>query len=83
MCFEKVPCMTIYIVKMGVWNSSQMMWDLFQTSIFNVENLSFIVSRTLHVHVSLGLRAHASWLRAQVDSCVHKVGSSLALLFKK
>ena len=39
MCFEKAPCMAIYIVKIGVWNDSQMMWDSFQTLVFNAENL--------------------------------------------
>ena len=28
-CFEKEPCMAIYIEKIGVWNDSQMMWDSF------------------------------------------------------
>ena len=32
MSFKKVPCMTLYSWKMGVWNGSQMKWDLFQTS---------------------------------------------------
>ena len=31
-CFEKVSCMALYSEKIGVWNVSQMMWDLFQTS---------------------------------------------------
>jgi len=40
MCFEKVPCMALYIEKMGVWNGSQMMWDSFQTSNL-MQKLSF------------------------------------------
>ena len=32
LCFEKVPCMAIYIIKVGVWNVSLTMWDSFQTS---------------------------------------------------
>jgi len=33
--------MAIYIVKVRVWNDSQTMWDSFQTSVFNAENLSY------------------------------------------
>ena len=67
---------------MGVWNSSQMMWDSFQISIFNAKNLSFIVSGTLHAHAGLCLGAHASWLCTQVDSCVHAKGF-LGFTFQK
>ena len=49
------------------WNGSQTMWDSFQTSVFNAENLSFCVTRTLHARVGLNMRAHASWLCVQVD----------------
>ena len=52
--------MVIYIVKMGVWNGSWTMWDSFQTLVFNVENLSFIVFGTLHAHTGSGLHAHTS-----------------------
>ena len=82
MCFENVPCMTIYIMKIGVWNGSQTMWDSFQTSVFNAENLTFVVFRTLHASVGSGLRAHASWPCAQADSCVRRPRISLALLFQ-
>ena len=71
-----MPCMTIYILKIGVWNGSHMMWDLFQTSVFNEKNLPFIVSETLHAHARSSLRAHAnSWVRGSK--------ASLALLFQK
>jgi len=83
MCFEKVPYMAIYIMKMGVWNGSQTIWDSFQTSVFNTENLPFIVSRTLHVHLGSSLHAHASWPCAQIDSCVRRPRVSLALFFQK
>ena len=53
--------MVIYIVKMRDWNVSQTMWDLFQTSVFNAENLSLIVFGTLYAHAGLGLRVYASW----------------------
>ena len=53
--------MVIYIVKMGVWNGSQTMWDLFQTLVFNAKNLSFIVFETLYARVGSGLHAYASW----------------------
>ena len=39
--------MAFYSSKMGVWNGSQTMWDLFQNSNFNAKNLPFIISRTL------------------------------------
>ena len=45
--FEKLLCMAIYNSKIGVWNGSQTMWDLFQNPNFNAENLPFIISRTL------------------------------------
>ena len=32
LCFENIPCMATYNVKIGVWNDSQRMWDSFQTS---------------------------------------------------
>ena len=60
-----------------------MMWDLFQTLVFQVENLSFIVSGTLHARVGSGLRAHASWPCTQVNSCVHRLRVTLALRFQK
>ena len=82
-CFLKRYHVWLSIVKMGVWNGSQTMWDSFQTSVFNAENLSFIVSETLHVCASLCLRVHASWPHTQVDSCVHKLRVSLALPFQK
>ena len=72
--------MAIYIVKMGVWNNSQTLWDSFQTSVFNAENLSFIVSGTLHARVGSSLRVHASWLHVQIDSCVRRPRIALALL---
>jgi len=59
--------MAIYILKIGVWNVSQMMWDSFQTSVFNAENLSFIVFGTFHARTGLCLRAHASWPRSQAE----------------
>ena len=83
MCFEKVPCMAIYIVKMGVWNGSKTMWDSFQISVFSAENLPFKVSGTLHACPSLCLCVHASWPCAQVGSCVHRLRVSLALIFQK
>ena len=55
MFMKKVPCIVVCIEKIGVWNDSQTMWDLFQTSVFNVENLSFIVFKTLHAHASSSL----------------------------
>ena len=75
--------MAIYIVKIRVWNGSYMMWDSFQTSVFNIENLSFIVSGTLYTHGGLCLCAHTSWPCVYVDSCVHRPRVSLALLFQK
>ena len=63
MCFEKVPCMAIYIVKIGVWNDSQTMWDSLQTSVFNTKNLHFIVFGTLHARIGSSLRAYTSWPR--------------------
>ena len=47
MCFENVTCMAFYIEKIGVWNISQMMWDLFQTISLMQKNFSFIISGTL------------------------------------
>ena len=29
-CFENIPCKATYIVKIGIWNDSQTMWDSFQ-----------------------------------------------------
>ena len=72
--------MAIYIVKMRVWNSSQTMWDSFQTSVFNVENLPFIIFGTLHARAGLCLRVHASWLRAQVDSYTRRPRVFLAFV---
>ena len=82
MGFEKVTCMAIYIVKMGVWNDLQTMWDLFQTSALMQKTCIFYVSRTLHACVRLGLRAHVSRLHAQANSYMHMLRASLALFFK-
>ena len=41
-CFENVPCKAFYSGKNGVWNGSQTMWDLFQTSAIIAENLLFL-----------------------------------------
>ena len=81
-CFEKRPCMAIYIEKMGGWNDSRTMWDLFQTSIFNAENLPFIVLRTLHAHTFLYLYMHASWPCASCFLCA-QAESFLDLYFSK
>ena len=59
--------MAIYIVKNGVWNGSQKMWDSFQTSVFNAKNLPFVIYRTLHVRAGLDLRTCALWPCAQVE----------------
>ena len=32
MYFESIPCKAIYIMKIGVSNDSQTMWDSFQTT---------------------------------------------------
>ena len=75
--------MAIYIKKIGVWNNSQTMWDLFQALVFNAESMPFIVSKTLHTHARSCLCAHASWLHAQADFCVRMPRVSLDLLFQK
>ena len=77
----QVPCMDIYIVKIGVEIGSQTMWDLFQILVLTQKTFIFYVSRTLHAHAGLSLRVHALWLRTQDDSCVHMLRASLALLF--
>ena len=69
--------MAIYIKKIEVWNDSQTMWDLFQTSELMQKTCTFYVSRTLHSHVGSGLHAHAVWLRVQTNSCVHLLRVSL------
>ena len=58
--------MAINIVKIRVWNGFQTMWDSFQTSIFNTENLSFLEPymhaqdrARLCMHHGLFLPAHA------------------------
>ena len=61
MCFENVPCMAFYIVKMSVWKGSQ--WDSFQTSALVQKSLHFKVSETLHACASSCLRMHALGLR--------------------
>ena len=63
MCFEMVPCMAFYSSKMGAWNGSQTMWDSFQNPNFNVDNLSFIVSRTLACVCCPCMRMHAHMVK--------------------
>ena len=56
-------------MKIGVWNGSQTMWDSFQTSIFNTENLSFIgLWNPTCVHRLM--LAYASFNAAYVGSCL-------------
>ena len=40
-CFEKLLCMAFYIEKMRVWNSSQTISDLFQTSVLMQKKTCF------------------------------------------
>ena len=61
-----VPCTAFYSSKMGAWNGSQTMWDLFQNPNFNVDNLSFIVSRTLAC-VSMPMYAYACMKHAYAE----------------
>ena len=75
MCFENIPCKAIYIVKIGVWNDSQTMWDSLQTSALMQKTCLFSVSGTLHTHIRSGLHA-------QVDSCVRMLRVSLVLFSK-
>ena len=82
MCFEKVPCIAIYIVKIGIWNDSQRMWDSFQTSVFNAENLNFLCFWNLSCVCRNELHAHAAWLCAQADSCVCMLKISLVYFSK-
>ena len=88
MCFEKVPCMAIYILKIGVWNDSQTMWDSFQTSTSMQKTCLLLLLLLLilfffkNVFETLRVRAR-SGLHAQADSCVHMPRASLALFFQK
>ena len=84
-CFEMVPCMAFYSSKMGAWNGSQTMWDSFQNPNFNVDNLSFIVSRTLacvclpvyayacmkHAYIELEHACTYACMRMNVHVCMH------------
>ena len=60
MYFEKVSCMAIYIVKIGVWNASQTMWDSFQTLVLMQKTFIFYVSETIHTRIGLSLHVHAN-----------------------
>ena len=71
-CFEKVPCMTLYSEKIGVWNSSQTMWDSSQTSALMLKNLSFIVFATLaciYMHARVCICMHEAYV-CRFGACV-------------
>ena len=76
MCLWNIPCKALCSSKMGVWNGYQTMWDLFQTLVFNVENLPFIVSRTL-------VACAGPCLHMQVLACLCRSKVSLAFIFQK
>ena len=82
-CFENVLYMATYIVKMGGLERLPKDMGFVSKLSINIENFFFNVSRTLHACARSSLRAHASWLRAQVDSCMRMPRASLALLFQK
>ena len=76
MYFENVPCMAIYIMKIGVWNGSQTMWDSFQTSIYNAETwLSSFLEPYMCAQAEACVRMHHG------SVCMPR--ASLALLFQK
>ena len=53
--FQKVACMAIYTVKIGICNGFQTMWDSFQTSVFNVEKFPlWCFCNLTYVHRLLG-----------------------------
>ena len=79
MCFEKVPCMAIYILKIGVWNESHINAENLSSSSSSSSSYSFFKK---NVFETLRVRAR-SGLRAQADSCVHMPRASLALFFQK
>ena len=84
MHFLKVPCMAIYIMKIGIWNGSQTMWDSFQISVFNAKNLPFLVFLKPYLH------AQTLVCVRRLLGCVHKfmlayagLGFLLAFIFQK
>ena len=68
--------MVIYIVKMGVWNSSQTMLNSFQTSTLMQKTYISYSSETLPACIG-------SCLRTQVHACVHRPRVSFGLYFPK
>ena len=75
--------MALYNEKMGVWNSSQMMWDSFQNISLMQKNLSFIVSRTLTC-ICMPVYGYACIKHAYVgleQACVYAYMRMHALVF--
>ena len=71
MCFEKVPCMAIYIVKMGVWNGSKTMWDSFQSqSLVQKTCLSKFLEPYMRAQVCVYVCMHHGRARRLVLACV-------------
>ena len=58
MCFENIPCKATYIVKIGIWNDSQTMWDSFQILALMYKTCLIYVSRIRHACIRLCLHTH-------------------------
>ena len=83
MYFENTPCKAFYSGKNGVWNDSQTMWDLFQTSAIIAKNLYFLcfwnpscVRRNVPAYTCFSLRTQAM-------THVHRLRATLVILFPK
>ena len=81
--FENVPCKALYSWKIGVWNSSQKMWDSFQTSVFNAENLPFLCLWNPTCVHRLVPAMQALRLRTPVHACVRRLRVFFGLYFPK
>ena len=83
-CVLKMYHVRLFIVeKNGVWNDSQTMWDLFQTSAIIAKNLYFLcfwnpscVRRNVPAYTCFSLRTQAM-------THVHRLRATLVILFPK
>ena len=79
MCFEKVPRIAIYIVKMGIWNSSRR-YGFAPNLIFLMQKLVF--HRFLKPYLRVQAHAYVQLMHASSCLCM-QAGSFLWPLFSK